>query len=230
MKQILRAAALTVAMGMVCNAHWPWAELSGNEARISFGLFPDAKLKGRVMTRLMGGKYWTLDSRGKATELMMKSGEDFVSASAFASTAVVGIIDYGVFSGDGEPVRLVFTMKGVRDWKKSPRSSARLPVELVSKGAALQILQDGKPAPGAEITIYEAAQGAAHRAAKKKGEIPEEAILTKSGRDGVFAVPTLKPGEYVVIANITENTPGTHEGTAYKKRVHVSTLHFSIKS
>ena len=230
MKTIVRLTALTVAMGIVCNAHWPWAELSGNEARVSFGLFPDAKLKGRVLARLTGGKYWALDAKGRASELAVKAGEDFVSASASGAAAVVGIIDYGVFSGEGEPSRLVFTMKGVRDWKKSPQSSAKLPVELVSKGAALQVLQDGKPAPGAEITIYEAAQGVAHRAEKKKGEIPNEAILTKSGKDGVFAVPTLTPGEYVAIANITDNTPGTHEGTAYKKRVHMTTLQFSIKN
>ena len=228
MTTILRTFIVGAAIASLLNAHWPWAGVNGKEAVISFGLFPDVKLKGRVVTRMMGGKYWSLDAKGKATPLTVTAGENFVSAPASAP-AVVGIIDYGVFSGEGDPLRLVFTMKGVVDVRKVPVSGVPLPIEIVpAPKGLLKVMMNGAPAAGAEITIYEAAQGVAHRAAKKKGEIPEEAVLLKTGKDGAFALPAVKAGEYIVAANVTEQVAGTHEGAAFKKKIHMATLHFHV--
>lgn len=200
------AAALLLILGTTgAEAHWPWIEFQSENGtpttRLVLGLFPEVRLKGRVVEKMTQAQLWLSDQGAEPKLVSMSAGPDYVSTTTTTVPfSAFAFLDYGVYKGEGPPARLLFKAKATSgtDPKFIYKRASKASMEVVPTSTGLplasgrkhhfRVLLDGKGVGGAEVTCDEAQHGLELRASGEKGETPVQATVAKSDNTGSFVL------------------------------------------
>jgi uncharacterized GH25 family protein len=220
MKRLLGVLAVGFLAAGMAQAHFTFVvpDADGKAAKLVFSdtLDPDTKVD---IEKLSGTKLTLRDAGGKDTPVEMKKGDGFYSLALPGSgpRTVFGVADMGVRQkGDDKPFRLVYYPKAVIGGDGKAIGGV-LKAEILQVGSVgkvkFQVLADGKPLAGAEVTVL------------VPGEAKKAVATDKDGFTEAFA----PSGRYGVFARYTEAKPGEHLGMKFTETRHYATLVVDVK-
>lgn len=216
--RIQLATALTMAalcFAPQTSAHFIFLELKDDSVAMRFSEAPGEETEKELQEKAKPMAVKT-DS---GTAVTMAFGEDALSGTVAAEIkAVSGSLDYGVLDrgSQGRGVfMLVYHAKGVRSLAEAA-TKLGLPVEVIAEAKEgqleIQVLRDGAPAAGAELTL------------SIEGKEDLELNADEMGKAKV-ALP--EKGTLGIRAMVREEKAGEADGKAYTFVRHYSTLTFT---
>ncbi len=221
MNRCIGALLVGILATAIAQAHFPFIvpEPDGTAAKIVFSdtLKPDPDVN---IEKLASTKLFIRNAGGKDAPLDWKKGVGFYEAKLPGNgpRTVFGITEYGVLrKGDAKPFRLVYYPKAiVGDAPRKPLGDP-LKVEIVPAEAGgkvrFQVLHQGKPASGIEVTVLP----------------PEgEKKTAKTDKEG-FTPAYAGKGRYGVFARVTEAKAGEYAGKKYEETRCYATLVIDVK-
>ncbi len=219
MRRWIGSLAVCLAAVGMARAHFAFVvpEVDGKSAKLIFSdsTQPDTKVD---IEKLGGTKLTFRDGSGKESALEMKKGDGFYQMALPGAGTVFGIADLGVRQkGDDKPFRLVYYPKAINGPNDAKAIGGVLKAEIVQTGSAgkvkFQVLAEGKPLAGAEVTVL------------LPGEMKQAVKTNKDGFTEEFA----PSGRYAVFARFTEAKPGEHAGMKFTETRHYATLVVDVK-
>ncbi len=175
-----------------------------------------------LLSKIENAKAFAVSGRNKLEPLTLKKdGAALVGDLAAAkqtSSPVVLNHTYGVMGKGGAPFLLKYYAKAYAgtlpgNWSKI-NNKEELPLEIVPelKDGKIDFIVywEGKPTPGAQVTI--------------ESPVLEDKIQGDTNDKGIFSATLPKAGLYSVRARHTEEKSGEHDGKAYQSIKHYSTL------
>ncbi|MGV3619142.1 MAG: hypothetical protein ACO1SV_27770 [Fimbriimonas sp.] len=194
-------ALSVLAVPSVASAHFLWASLDPATKTVSIGLTEHPHQNPLPLGRREAlVKAWT----PSMPKLALKSTDDFWLKSKVNDSCVGVSIDYGVIDRGRGVYRLNYYAKAAANAEAS-QAKLGLPVELTlaktSQGeSVVTVLDNGTPAPGAEVVVE-----------RVDGSV---AFQAKTGVGGIVVVPP-STGLFAVRGLVTSKSKGTLGGKAY---------------
>jgi uncharacterized GH25 family protein len=218
MTNTLKGLVALCAMAMVsqASAHFLWLEFpeQPGEVHLGFTETPGRKTRETLQDKVKG----TAVTNAAGEAVAMEKAEGALKGKMDQQDAASGSLCYGVLdrSGEGRGVFLLrYHAKAASNIAQASRKLG-LPVEVVAEqtddGIKVQVLKDGAPAPGAELTL-------------SRGDTTEEQEL-EADEQGTALIPAPAPGLSGIRAMVAEEKSGEHDGQAYTLVRHYSTLTF----
>lgn len=171
------------------------------KAKVVFSedLSPD---EGVDIGKVAGVKLTVRDAAGKDTPLTTSKGAGALDLAVpgKGNRVVFGTLDYGVLQrGEGKPFLLRYHPKALVGPAKETKVGDKLPAEIVLAAASgkvrFQVLANGKPTEGVEVTVLPPGDEKKKKVTTDKEGFTEPFAAT--GRFGVWArVSTAKAGEF----------------------------------
>ena len=222
---VFAAMLLLVLLASPAWAHFVWvavlADSAGKPAvHVWFSELaePDS---ADLIDKIATVKVWSRDAGGKSQPITVAKqvkdgGGALVGAIAMGTENVSAHIQYGVITRGEQTFLLQYWAKyldiGQSDWKTFARDP-ELKLDVVphpkNAGFALEVLFDGKPAPGAEFVIFD----------------PNAKETTaKADEAGKLTLASMKPGVYSIRAKWVVAGKGKLGDDEYSQVNHYSTL------
>lgn len=225
--QKLLGLVLWLSLCPLAQAHFVWVQVlpptekaSSTKAQLSFGETP-APGEAHLVNKVQQAKVYPLltnQAEAKPLELAVVKQDDVASwQGSVAAKDLAGleaVCDYGVLAKGGAPFWLNYYAKHLStDWNKQPTSSRHLPLEIVpafsSNGLDLLVLWQGKPLPGAKVTV----------------DTPNNrSTELQTNQAGVATFRGPATGLLAILATHSEPTAGERDGKKYESIKHYSTL------